>query len=186
MKRILLLVVCLVCFGLLIYIGIKALIPFSIRGLLIYLGIILMFGNPTIYYLGSAIVSFCGHRVVGQVISSHYSSGHMSLQSDDFGSSSGWHCTYAYIDKNNKCKIGRIKTAKQPNKTLLIKYWGMFKWASTEVNISQEEYDKYAWSNIVIKEAELKAKKYIKKINITAILCFLISTIIIIIGGTML
>ena len=40
----------------------------------------------------------------------------------------------------------------------------MFKWASTDINISQEEYDKYAWSNIVIKEAELKAKKYIKKI----------------------
>ena len=32
MKRILSLVVCLGCFGLLIYIGIKALIPFSIGG----------------------------------------------------------------------------------------------------------------------------------------------------------
>ena len=183
-KRILLLTLFLACFGVLIYTGTITLIPFSIGGLLIYLGILLMFGCPIIYYLGGVIVSFCGHKVIGQIISSHYSSGR--INNSEGPTSRGWHSTYAYIDKNSKYRFGRVKTAKYPNKTILVRYWGMFKWASTENVITQEEYDQYDWSNIIMKDAEIKSKKYIKKFWFTSVLSFIISTLLIIIGGIML
>lgn len=181
--RILLLAVFLAFFGVLIYIGTITLIPFSIGGLLIYLGILLMFGCHIIYYLGGVIVSFCGHKVIGQIISSHHSSGHIDGEHSTF---SAWYSTYAYIDKNNKYRFGRIQTKKYPDKTILVRYWGMFKWVSTENEITQEEYDKYDWSNIIIKDAEIKSKKYIKKFWFTSVFSFIISALLIIIGGIML
>lgn len=173
--RILLLIVFCTCFGILVYTGIRILNPFSIGRLLAYLGILLMFGSPLIYYLGGIISSFFGHRVIGKIITTHYGSSGSESRS--------WYSVYSYIDKKGKYKFGMIKTYKEPNKTILIRYFGNFNWANNETNISQEEYDQYDWSNINIKDAEIKSKKFIRNFWLGSITSFIIAAVLIIIGG---
>ena len=145
---------------------------FSIGSILAAIGILIMFGLPAGYYFVSLIVFYCGHKVIGQIVLRR----RKGLR---------WQCLYTYMDKNGKYKFGTLTTYQDTASSLvLVKYWWFFKWSSLSINeTSQKELDKYAWSNITKEEALIKSNKYNKWVWITAIIGFIVSAIMIIVGG---
>lgn len=176
-SRILFMVMLLAFLGVIVYAGWGLLKDISLASVLVFSGILLMFGTPTIYFLGGVIASFCGRKVIGQVVTSKYFNG-------DADSQGGWQVNYVYIDNNGKMKFGTINSGhRQPTKMVLIRYLGFFHYAIMPQEISQEEYDAYEWSNIEMKEAELAYKKYNKRFWIFTPLMFVLSIVLIIIGA---
>lgn len=176
-NRIMFIVMLLAFFGVIVYAGWALLKDISLASILVFGGILLMFGSPTIYFLGGAIASFCGHKVIGQVVSTKYFSG-------DVDSSGGWQVNYVYTDIKGKMRFGTINCGhRQPAKTVLVRYLGWFHWAKMQDEISQEEYDTYEWSNIEMNSAETAYKRYNKIFWIVTPLVFVLSIVLIIIGA---
>lgn len=169
----------LVFFGIVIYGIIYLLRDISMASILVSAGLFLMFGSPTIYFFSVLIVSFCGRKVVGQVVSSQYFSG----GTDNSGH---WQVVYVYSDLNGKMKFGTLNCGdKRPIKSVLVRYWGIFNYASMLNDVSQEEYDTYKWSNVEMKEAEFAYKKYRKKDLIFTYSLLVLSIVLIIFGAVL-
>ncbi|MBQ7798445.1 MAG: hypothetical protein IJ371_04910 [Clostridia bacterium] len=165
--------------GMVLFAVIWLLKDISIASILVSAGLVLMFGTPTIYLLGGIIVSFCGRKVIGQVVTSQYFSG----GTDDFGH---WQVGYIYTDMNGKMKFGTITCGhRHPTKTVFVRHWKIFHHAEINEEITQEEYDTYEWSNIKIEEAEKLYKKHNKKFWIFAPLLFVVAIVLIIAGAVL-
>jgi len=176
-NRTLFMVMLLAFLGVIVYAGWALLKDISLASVLVFGGILIMFGTPTIYFLGGTIASFCGRKVIGQVVSSKYFSGN----SDSHG---GWHVNYVYTDSNGKLRFGTINCGdRQPSKMLLVRHWWIFHYAIMPDEISQEEYDTYEWQNIEMEQAQKSYKKYNKIFWIVTPLMFVLSIILIIIGA---
>ena len=176
-SRALFMVMLLAFLGVIVYAGWALLKDVSLASILVFGGILIMFGTPTIYFLGGTIASFCGRKVIGQVVSSKYFSG-------DADSHGGWHVNYVYTDSNGKMKFGTINCGhRQPAKMVLVRYLGVFHYAIMPDEISQEEYDSYEWSNIEMEQAQNVYKKYNKMFWVVTPLMFVLSIILIIIGA---
>ena len=175
--RILYMTMLLAFFAVIIYAVVACVRNISVGAILIGIGILIMFGPPTIYFLLGVIASFCGHKVIAQVVSSQYFNG-------DAESHGGWQVGYAYTDLNGNLRFGTTNCGhRQPSKLLLVRCFGMFHYAQMVTEISQEEYNEYASSNIEMSEAEQKYKKHMKKFWITVPLMFAFSILLIIVGA---
>lgn len=184
-SRILLLIGLLASLVFFVYIGSVAL-SYGAGGLCVYIGALVIFIPTIIYYLGCVIASFRGHKVIGQIVSSKYSPGDYSssLSSDLPSTPEGWYSTYVYLDKQNRYWFGSIATDKKPERTVLVRHFGMFHWASEIDGVSKEECDTYDWSNVVMEEAIVKSHNFSIAIWAVRILRFVIAMILFSMGAS--
>ena len=175
--RVLSLIMLLAFFSVIVYTGVALLKNISLASVLVFSGIFLMFGFPTSYFLGGIIASFCGRKVIGQIISTN------DFNGDDDGYNGG-RVNYAYTDFNGKIRFGTIDCEnKQSGKIILIRYLGFFHHATMIDEISQEEYDACELSNIDMEEIRILYKKYNKMFWTVTPLIFVLSMALIIIGA---
>jgi hypothetical protein len=174
-RKILLTIFLCAWLGALIYMGTIILNPFSLGRLLTYIGLFTMFGSSAIYYLGCVITSRYGDKIMGEFVSIQRQG------ADDFYRKL---VIYSYIDKNGKYKFisFSISANDTPNKTILLKCFGIFKWIDNETDIQQDDYYSYKLTHIDINEAKKKHKKFAKVLWRTLLLGFLLCSALITIG----
>jgi len=158
----------------LIYASVCLLKDISFGKVLVLVGIYIMFGLPTIYFLGGVIASFCGRKTIAKIVSCKCS-GNRNMREE-------WQVGYAFRD-NYKIKFGTKQFRRKPTGTLMVRTWWLFHDAVEVYEFAEDEYMQSDFDEIEIKEMEQEYQKHIKKFWTITPLCFFLSVVLILVGS---